>query len=301
MNLALYLIVVLFWGTSWIVIILQVETMPPVLSVLYRFAVAATLMITWAALRGEKFRFSLREHGLLAILGLAMFSGNYVLFYEAAAFGLTTGLIAVIFSTSVIMNLINARIWLGHRADGRVVIAAMLGITGIVVVFWRDIRALGIDDANGLAIIYGIAGTYLFSLGNMVSTRLQSHRLPVVATSGIAMAYGAIALTVFAFAVGVPWRFDPSPAYIGSLAFLAVFTTVIGFASYLTLLGRIGAPRASYVTVIFPIIALGLSTLFEDYQWTPWALAGVVLILAGNVVVLTRPSRAVAAAPQIAA
>lgn len=292
MNILLYLTVVVVWGASWLAIKFQVAALPPDLSVLYRFALAAALILPWAVLRRSRLRYSLGAHGLMAVMGLCMFSANYLLFYTATAAGLTTGLIALLFSTLVIMNLINERIWFGRAADPRMIAAAMLGIAGIAVVFWPDIMALDSGEPRILAILLSLLASYCFSLGNMASARLQARGLPIVPTVGIAMAYGTAAVLLYILATGRAFEFDLSAGFLVSLAFLVVFGTVIAFGAYLTLLGRIGAARASYATVLFPLIALGLSTLFEDYQWTPSALVGVAMILAGNVVLLTRPPAA---------
>jgi drug/metabolite transporter (DMT)-like permease len=88
---------------------------------------------------------------------------------------------------------------------------------------------------------------------------------------------------------GANFTFDPAFAYVGSLIYLAVFGSVIAFACYFALLARIGPERSAYATVLFPIVALTISTLFEDYQWRATALVGVALILAGNLLVLARP------------
>ena len=82
---------------------------------------------------------------------------------------------------------------------------------------------------------------------------------------------------------------DTSTTYIGSLLFLALFASAIAFGCYLTLVGRIGPANAAYATVLFPIVALALSTWFEDYEWQNRALVGVGLILIGNAIVLSRP------------
>ena len=94
---------------------------------------------------------------------------------------------------------------------------------------------------------------------------------------------GAIALIA-----GTPFRFEMTPTYIASLAYLAVFGSIIAFGAYLTLLGQIGADRAAYASLLFPLVALGISTLFEGYRWSPPALVGVSLVLAGNFLVLSR-------------
>ena len=87
--------------------------------------------------------------------------------------------------------------------------------------------------------------------------------------------------------------FDPALPYVGSLLYLAAFGSVVAFACYFALLGRIGAERSAYATVLFPIVALTISTLFEGYHWSAAALAGVLLIVAGNLLVLTKPRTSV--------
>lgn len=82
--------------------------------------------------------------------------------------------------------------------------------------------------------------------------------------------------------------FDSSVVYVGSLVYLALFGSVIAFGCYLTLVGNIGADRAAYATLLFPIVALAISTVWEDYQWTRSAAIGVGLIMLGNMWMLQK-------------
>lgn len=85
------------------------------------------------------------------------------------------------------------------------------------------------------------------------------------------------------------------------MLYLAAVGSVIGFTTYLMLVSRIGSSRAAYTTVLFPVVALSLSTLYEGYHWTPLAIIGLVLTLAGNVVIFARPmTRSVVPAPETA-
>jgi drug/metabolite transporter (DMT)-like permease len=83
---------------------------------------------------------------------------------------------------------------------------------------------------------------------------------------------------------GFPFAIEPSARYVGALAYLAIFGSVIGFTAYLMLVGRIGPERAAYSTVLFPIVALAVSTVFEGYQWSALAVVGLLLVVAGNLV-----------------
>lgn len=284
----LYAVTVLLWGTTWFAIKFQLGVVSPEVSVFYRFALAALMMLAWAGLRGERMVFTLKTHVFLLLLGAFLFSTNYVLFYHATE-NLTTGLVAVIFSTAVVWNLINGRIFLGRALEPLVVLGAVFGIAGIVTVFWPAVANLEVGGPVLTSVGFGLMGTFSFSLGNIVSQRNQDQHLPFIASTAFAMGYGSLLLLLWALVSGQSFVFESTAPYVLSLAYLTVLGTVIGFFCYLSLVGRLGAARAAYATVLFPIVALGISTLFEGYHWSLSALVGVALVLCGNVIVLAAP------------
>ncbi len=261
----------------------------PILSVAYRYVIAAALLIGFCLARRKTLRFSPRDHLGIAAQGAFLFSLNYVLFYIAAGH-LTSGLLALTFSTIVLMNMLNGAWLFRFRVSGQVLAGAGLGLSGITLVFWPEVTAFEASRETLFAIGLAIFATYLASLGNMGSVYTQRRRLPVVQTNALGMAYGAVitlAVAAGAAAAGqLEFAFDASFPYVASLLYLAVFGSVLAFGAYLTLLGRIGADRAAYATVLFPLVALAISTVFEDYRWSAPAMAGTVLILAGNALVL---------------
>ena len=295
-NLGLYAATVIFWGTTWIAMKYQVGPVAPELSVAYRFTIAAGVVLLWVLAARQRLRFPGRVHLLLMAMGLCMFSFNFYFFYQAAAF-VTSGLLAVIFSMTVVMNIINGRILLGRRATPRTLVAAALGVAGILVLFWPEVRRFDLADDGSLGLLLALLGTLCFSLGNIASARAQMLGLPLLSCNAWGMAYGALAMFAVALLGGAPFVFDPQPSYVIGLLYLALCGSVLAFGAYLTLLGRIGADRAAYATVLFPLVALAISTVVEDYVWTPTAMLGVALVLAGNLLVLLRPR---GAAPQAA-
>jgi drug/metabolite transporter (DMT)-like permease len=288
---ALYLAVVLVWGTTWIMISFQIGVVPPEVSVAYRFAIAAALMFAWAGLRGLPLRFRARDHLFIALQGALIFSTNFVLFY-LAALDLATGLLAVVFSTASILTMLFSAVRQRRPPPARALGGAALGSCGIALVFWPEIAAFSLSSGAGLGLVLSLGGTVSFSLGGLVAARNQAAGLSVRGTTAWAMTYGTVLLSLFVVARGARFTFDPSFAYVGSLAFLAVVGSVVAFACYFALLERIGPERSAYATVLFPVVALVVSTLFEGYQWTAMALVGVVLTLAGNLLVLARPRAA---------
>ncbi len=285
-NLALYLTAVLIWGSTWIAITFQYGRVAPEVSVAYRFALAALLLAGWCLARGLKLRFTAREHGWLALQGALMFGINYVCVYLAEQ-RIPSGLTALIFSLIAILNLLGARLCFATPLAVKAVAGAVLGVAGVALICLPGATALQGGHAR-TGLLLALAGTVAASASNLVSQGNQRRGIPVMEGNAVGMAYGAAFVGLYAWAAGRPFAFDASPRYLGSLAFLAVFGSILAFGAYLTLVGRIGAGRAGYAMVAIPVVALLLSTFFEGLHWE-WRLAfGVALCLGGNLLVLPR-------------
>ena len=286
-NSLLYLITVLIWGSTWLAIRFQLGVVAPELSVAYRFFLASALLFLYSAWKRLPMRFSSRQHTFMALQGLLLFSVNYILVYIAEGF-VTSGLVAVIFSSIIILNVLFGTLFLGSPVRAQVVVGAIVGMLGLALIFWPELSGFDMRSGRALGLTLAVISSVSASLGNIASARNQRNELPVIQSNAYGMAYGATFTLVIALLRGADISFDPSFAYIASMLYLALFGSVIAFGSYLTLLGRIGADRAAYITIIFPVIALLLSALFEDFSMNSQQLFGVVLILLGNVIVLRR-------------
>ncbi len=284
-SVSLYFAAVFIWGSTWYAIKFQLGTVPPELSVAYRFALAALILFAWCLLRGLPMRFNRGQHLWMALQGFMLFCLNYLIFYWATA-ELTSGLIAVIFSTIVLMNIVNSALFFRRAVDASMVIGALVGLMGITLVFWPEVANLQQHGGALKGLLLSLLGTFIASLGNMISARNQAQRLPVIQSNAFGMAYGALILLLFAASQGVGFVYDFSLPYNLSLLYLALFGSVLAFGSYLTLLGRIGPEKAAYATVLFPLVALGISTLFENYHWSLMAAAGVLLVVLGNMLII---------------
>jgi drug/metabolite transporter (DMT)-like permease len=283
----LYAATVLIWGSTWLVIKFQLGLVAPEVSVAYRFSLAAIILMIYCVATSKRMRYGLRDHFGMAILGLFLFSANYLVFY-LATYDLPTGLIAVVFSGIIVTNIIFGALLFGNPIRPRVALGAVFGITGLTIVFWPEILTFDLANKGSRGLLLSVAGTLLASAGNMASVSNQRRGIPVLQANAYGMTYGALFMLAFAIISGSPFNFDSSPLYVGSLIYLAVFGSVFAFGFYLTLVGRIGPDKSAYATVLFPLIALGLSTIFEDYQWSGEATIGVLLMLFGNFFVLGR-------------
>ena len=284
------MLVVMIWGTTWIAIYWQLGTVPPLASVFYRFVIAALLLLPILKMLKKVQPVTRTDHFFFVLQGCFLFSFNFICFYIATQY-IVSGLASVIFSTATLFNALNNRWFWGEKPGAHTYVAGALGVIGLVFLFWPELTSgtWSLDALRGLAL--GLLGTYLFSLGNMVSIRNSKSKLQPLTTNGYSMVYGAVILAVTMAATQTPLIWDPQPLYIGSLLYLAVPGSILAFTVYLTLVERIGANKAAYATVMFPVVALTLSSVFEGYDWQTLSIIGLALVLLGNVVLLSSRAR----------
>ena len=284
---ALFAIATLIWGSTWLAITFQLGVVAPELSVAYRFALAAAALAAWCRATGRSLAFSRRDHRFLAAQGVLMFGANYIAIYEAERY-LTSGLVAVMFSTIVFMIPIGMRIVYGTPLAPRTMLAAALGVGGVVLLFLPELASVQHSATAALGLAFGLGATLLSTGGNLIAVRNHRAHVGVFAGSAWGMAWGAGTAALLAVATGAHWTFDLRPAYLLSLAYLAMFGSVVAFGAYLTLLRKVGVGLAGYTGVTTPVIAVLLSTLFEGFHWTATAAAGAVLAMTGNAIALKR-------------
>ncbi|MDX1369935.1 DMT family transporter [Pseudomonas sp.] len=288
MNLSLYLLTVLIWGTTWIAIKLQMGEVAIAVSIAYRFALAAVVLFAVLLLSGRLQKLDGRGQVICLIQGLCLFCINFLCFYTASQW-IPSGLIAVIFSTATLWNALNARLFFKQKIAANVLAGGALGLAGLGLLFWPELAGHAASRETLLGIGLSLLGTLCFSAGNLLSSLQQKAGLKPLTTNAWGMLYGASMLVVICLVMGTPFGFEWSTRYVGSLLYLAIPGSVIGFTAYLTLVGRMGPERAAYCTVLFPVVALNISVFVEGYQWTAPALFGLLLVMLGNVLVFRKP------------
>lgn len=278
---------VAIWGTTWLAITFQLGKVPPEASIGWRFGIAALIVAAVCRARGRPLRFPASVHGLLALLGLFMFCLSYLFVYHAETI-LVSGLVAVGYSASPLVNM--AVSWAAFRTapSRRLAAGGLLGLAGVTLVFWPEMARFpsGGPAVAGVALT---AGAVVFSsIGNVFATLLERRGLDVWQRMAWAMGYGAAGCLAAALLRGEPLAFEWTGPYVGSLLYLAVLGSVVAFSAYLTLLERAGAARVGYVGVMVPIVALAVSGVFEGFGWTALTVLGILLAVAGNLLMLRR-------------
>jgi drug/metabolite transporter (DMT)-like permease len=281
----IYAIVVLIWGTTWYAIKFQLGIVAPEISLVYRFGLAAVCVFAYAHATGSPLRLSLRDHRMVAVQGATLFCLNYWMTYLSTQY-LTSGLVAVLFTSIIFFNLVNGRVIFGTPIERRVLLAAAAGMLGVALLFLPELQAAMHDAAIARGAALALLATYVASLGNMAASRNTREGLPVVTVNAYGLAYGTLGLAVIAALRGTTVAFDPRWPYVLSLLYLSLAGTALAFGLYLALIKRIGASRAAYSSVLFPVVALVVSTLFERYAWSLPAVVGLGVLVAGNALAL---------------
>lgn len=289
MNNILFLTTTLIWGSTWLAIKFQLGTVSPLWSLVYRFGFAAIILISYCFYRRESFSFTLKQHTWIAFQAFFLFFLNYILFYLTSSY-FVSGIVATIFASLIIMNIINGRVFLKNKIEAKTVIGALIGITGLILVVWSEIARL--EDKNTWTILTGLAlgfgATLSASFGQMIFMANSKRGLPVIQLNALGYAYGSFFTLLTALILGHIPTIDWSLTYLVSLMYLSLFGTVVAFLAYLTLAKRMGPEKSAYAFVLLPIIAMALSSLFEDLSWTTNTIIGMCLVLLGNVLVMTK-------------
>ena len=282
----LYFVIPCFiWGSTWFAIKFQLGQVDPLVSVAYRFMIAGLLLLVFSLIRKLNLRFTLREHLLKILQGIILFGFNYWLVYLAET-NLASGIVAIIFSFSIFTNIFFNYILLKGKIRKEVMAGAILGIGGTFLIFNHELGNAEQIAIGYRALLFCFGSIVLASLGNILSKYNQTRKLPVIQTNAFGMTYGSLAMMLMVPLSGRSFSFEVSFPYVASLFYLAIFGSIVAFTLYLKLVGDIGPDRAGYTTLVAPVIALIISSFFENYQWGIVAVFGVLLLFAGNILAL---------------
>ena len=289
-NLSLFAGCVAIWGTTWLAITYQLGSVAPEVSVSHRFLLAALIIAAWCRWRGLSLRFTPAQHVAFALMGVLMYGLSYVCVYHAELH-LASGLVAIGYSASPLLSALGTRLFFRQPVSARTALGAAFGILGITLVYWPEFARYSASRDVALGAAFTLFAVLMSTAGGLLAQRNHQRGLFGWPTMAWSMGYGGLASLMVALALGREYTIDLGAPYLLSLLYLALLGTVITFAGWLTLVGRIGAARASYVGVMAPVVALFVSTLFEGFVWHVLTAAGVAVSIAGNVLVLRQPAR----------
>jgi drug/metabolite transporter (DMT)-like permease len=283
----LFVVSVLIWGSTFFAIKFQYGEVDPLWSVSYRHLLAGIILIPFCFIRGLPMRFTFREHMRMLMQGILLFGLNYWLTYLAEQ-TLTSALMAVAFSALIFLNIYFGKLFLNKPSDSRIYLGASVGFIGTILLFYQELEGIKFSELPVWSLVFTVLSVLTASLGNITSAANQSKGIPIVQSNGYAMLYGGIVMGIIALFMGKAPTMDTTTPYVVSLLYLTVFGSIIAFGTYLNLIGRWGPGKAAYALVVIPVIAIILSVLFENYPLSWLVGLGMVAILMGNKIILSR-------------
>ena len=279
-NGLLLLLTILLWGTVWYAIKFQLGETPIIVSIFYRILIAAVALLGWCLATTNIPSLNMRDHAYLTLMGFLLFSGNYYCFYVATDH-IESGLVSIIFSTLVLINSINKRLFFRDRISKAVVLGGIVGIMGVSLLFSEELRGDRYSAERVTGILYALLGTYMVSIGNMISARFSRKNVPVLVSTGFGLSYGAVLCGLLIVWQGYTLTIPMTSEYLFSLIYLSLFCTALAFLLYLTLVKNSGPDKAALATILFPLVAMIISSVLEGYVWSLAAIVGGFLILLG--------------------
>jgi len=289
-NLILFISTLLCWSPTWYLIKFQFGVVDPLISIFYRFFIASVIVFIFLILSKKKMSFNLQQHLSFLLLGVTLFSLNYIFFYLANTY-LISGIVTIAFSTILIMNILGERIYFKIKSSKETLFAAGFGIVGILIIFGNELLNFKLEDKTHIGIILSFIATFWASTGNLIHQKNSKDKIPFIQSIAYGMLYGSLFTLIVAKFRGAEIIFDNSISYILSFLYLSIIGSVVAFYLYLKLLENIGSARAGYIGVIMPIIALIISTIFEGLQWTNNLIFGLPVLIFGCVLILNQKSK----------
>ena len=289
-NLILFISTLLCWSPTWYLIKFQFGVVDPLISIFYRFFIASVIVFIFLILSKKKMSFNLHQHLSFLLLGVTLFSLNYIFFYLANTY-LISGIVTIAFSTILIMNILGERIYFKIKSSKETLFAAGFGIVGILIIFGNELLNFKLEDKTHIGIILSFIATFWASTGNLIHQKNSKDKIPFIQSIAYGMLYGSLFTLIVAKLRGAEIIFDNSIPYILSFLYLSIIGSVVAFYLYLKLLESIGSARAGYIGVIMPIIALIISTIFEGLQWTNNLIFGLPVLIFGCVLILNQKSK----------
>ena len=286
-NLVLFIATLFCWSPTWYLIKFQLGYVDPLVSVFYRFVAASLIIFVYLIIKRKSLKFSFNRHIWFLFFGTCLYSVNYVFFYTSNTY-LVSAFPAIVFSTVVIMNILGEWFYFKKKPTTNTLIGATIGMIGIIIIFNEEIFNFSLNNGTHIGLFLALLGTFCASTGNMVHQRNLNNNFPLIQTIAFSMLYGSLITLLITQLNNTKLLFEFSFKYIASLTYLSVFGSIFAFIFYLKLLEKVGPGRAGYVGVVMPVIALLISTIFENLEWQVDLIIGLPILLIGAVLVINQ-------------
>ena len=293
LNLLLFLGALFFWSATWSIISLtQVNIdLDPTISVFIRFIIAGLIILIFVALTKRNLIFSIKDHLYFFVLGIFLYSGNYIFFYNSNVY-LPSNIPATVFCLLTIFNILGERYIFNKPITTLALFGATLGITGIAIIFFKDFLSFNLNSGTTLGLLFALLATLSASIGNLIAIyNKRNFNIPLLQNVAFAMIYGAIVALFVAIIKGSEFYIPVTNlSYMVGLTYLIIFGSIISFLCYIRFIENTSASTGGYIGVAMPILALIISMIFEDVKPDIYFLSGLPIALLGLLLILRQES-----------
>ena len=292
-NLLLFLGALFFWSATWSIIgLTQVNIdLDPTISVFIRFIIAGLIILIFVALTKRNLIFSIKDHLYFFVLGIFLYSGNYIFFYNSNIY-LPSNIPATVFCLLTIFNILGERFIFNKPITILTLFGATLGITGIAIIFFKDFLSFNLNSGTTLGLLFALLATLSASIGNLIAIyNKRNFNIPLLQNVAFAMIYGALVALIVSFIKGAEFYIPlKNLNYLLGQAYLIIFGSIISFLCYIRFIEKESATKGGYIGVIMPILALIIAMIFEDVKPDIYFLIGLPLALFGLILILKQES-----------
>ena len=292
-NLILFLGALFFWSATWSIIgLTQVNIdLDPTISVFIRFIIAGLIILIFVALTKRKLIFSIKDHIYFFVLGIFLYSGNYIFFYNSNVY-LPSNIPATVFCLLTIFNILGEKLIFKKTITTLTFLGALLGITGIAIIFFNDFLSFNLNAGTTIGLIFALLATLSASVGNLIAIyNKRNFNIPLLQNVAFAMIYGAVVALLLAIIKGSKFYIPVTNlSYMIGLSYLIIFGSIISFLCYIRFIENTSASTGGYIGVAMPVLALIISMIFEDVKPDIYFLSGLPIALLGLLLILKQES-----------
>lgn len=274
-----FLCVYLFWGSTYLAMRYGLQVLPPFVMASTRFLISGSVLLAICAIGGVRMLPSMREFGTLAIIGVLMLGcGNTAVLWSELylATGLASLLVAGI---PLFAALIEVFLPNGEGLPARGWIGVAIGFIGLGFLVWPSLRhSLHGDSRQIIATAVILAGSFCWTAGSVISRR-STIRISGFAAAGWQMFFGGLFNTGIMFAAGgyrgSHWGLEAW----GSIFYLVIFGSLVGYTAYIYLLNNVAVSKVTTYAYINPVIAVILGAIFLREHFVVVEYVGMASIL----------------------
>ncbi|MEL0242682.1 MAG: DMT family transporter, partial [Pelagibacteraceae bacterium] len=252
---------------------------------------AGLIILIYVAFTKRKLFFSLKEHIYFFILGIFLYSGNYIFFYNSNVY-LPSNIPATVFCLLTIFNILGEKFIFKKPITRPMLSGALLGISGIAIIFYKDFLNFNLNSGSTLGLMFALLATLSASIGNLIAIyNKRNFNIPLLQNVAYAMIYGALVALLVSLIKGnefyIPFN---NLSYMIGLAYLIIFGSIVSFLCYIRFIENTSASTGGYIGVVMPILALIIAMIFENVKPDIYFLMGLPVAILGLLLILKQES-----------